>query len=344
MKLAVDALNLRADRRGMGRIVRGVLQVAIAEGHDVTLLANENRLWDDEPEAAVTQMRIDHPRSARHGRRYDAIWYPWNGIRFSADAPSLAHIHDTFALHEKGISWVGRRRIRKPLFRAAREATLIATDSAWSRERIERELHVPAQRIVVILPAPDAFFTPGEVADPSLPASPYVLMVGAGDARKNAAFLVEAFADAFGNEDVRLVVVGSMSTQAQHAAERRGVRLVRETPSDERLRSLYRAASCVAVPSIAEGFGLVVVEAQACGSPVIASNAAAIPEAAGDAAILLSPHDRRAWRDSLREVLFDAAAASRLRALSAGRWNLGRRDAPARAILAALRDLVDQRA
>ena len=319
MTFAVDALNLRHDLRGMGRIVRGVLRVAEESGTPFTL--------------------IENLRDAKRAR-YDAIWYPWNGIRFAPQAPSLVHIHDTFALHEKGLNWIARRRVRAPIFRAAREATKIATDSQWSSAQIQRELGVTGERIIVIPLAPDPFFSAGD-GDGAAPPHPYVLMVGGEEPRKNARFLIEAFSQAFPDGEVTLVVAGSLAEDAVRDAAARGTRIERERPDDERLRALYRSATCVAVPSLAEGFGLVVVEAQACGAPVVASNASALPEAAGDAAILLSPHDVGAWRDALRNIVRDRAVAARLGALGAARWDRAARDAPARAILAVLHDLVN---
>jgi glycosyltransferase involved in cell wall biosynthesis len=333
----------------MGRIVRGVLRAAASRGDiDVTLLTRERRAWPDDPEAALlATLRFAHPASARRRGAYDVVWYPWNGIRFGATAPALAHIHDTFALQEDG-NWIARRRVCKPLWRAAREADRIATDSAWSRAQIERDLRVRSDRIVVIPLAPDPFFCVGDDPDDSagpLPSEPYVLMVGGAEARKNARFLVAAFSEAFPQAAVRLVVVGELCAEAEREACARGVKLDRERcVDDRRLRALYRGAACVVVPSLAEGFGLVAAEAQACGAPVVASDAAALPEAAGDAALLIPPRDRAAWRDGLREVIEDASVASRLRALGAARWGFAARDAPARAILAVLHDLADQRA
>jgi glycosyltransferase involved in cell wall biosynthesis len=328
----------------MGRIVRSVLRAAASEEIEVTLLTHNARPWPDDPEAELlATMRFARPRSARASKAYDVIWYPWNGIRFRAAMRSLAHIHDTFALHERG-NWIARRRVRKPLRRAAREADRIATDSNWSATMIRKELRVPPERIATILLAPDPFFTPGDENDrATLPVAPYVMLVGAGEPRKNARFLVESFSDAFAHDGVTLVVVGSFSADAERAALERGIMLHREEhASDVRLRALYRNAACVAVPSLAEGFGLVVVEAQACGAPVIASNASSLPEAAGEAAILLAPDDRAGWRDALREVTLDETVALRLRALGVSRWGFQRRDGPARAILAVLRDLVDE--
>jgi glycosyltransferase involved in cell wall biosynthesis len=333
----------------MGRIVRGVLRTALESGDRVTLLHAERELWRDDPEPELLQhAQCARPASAARRSAYDVVWYPWNGIRFRAAAPALVHIHDTFALHERA-NFIARRRVRKPLWRAARDAKLIATDSAWSAMQIERDLSVAAERVVVIRPGPDTFFCVGglESGDEaeSLPRAPYVLMVGAEEPRKNALFLVESFSAAFPHQDVRLVIVGNVPTDARRAACERGVKLVLESDVDDvRLRSLYRNAACVAVPSLAEGFGLVVVEAQACGAPVIASDASALPEAAGGAALLVAPQDRSGWRDALRCLIEDETMASRLRALGVARWSSGDRAEPARAVLAVLHDLADRRA
>ena len=338
MKLAIDALNLRNDRRGMGRVVRGVLRVALAEGVDVTLLSNERGAWKDDPDPeSLGKARFASPRTASQRAAYDVVWYPWNGIRFAAAVPTLAHIHDTFALQER-LNWFARRRVCAPLMRAARDASRVATDSEWSRTQIHRDLGLNEDEIVVIPLAPDPFFFPAKDDGENLPARPYVLMVGGGEPRKNADFFISVFAEAF-PRGVRLVVVGDLSEKSQALARDAGVELVHETATDERLRSLYRNAAAVAVPSLAEGFGLVVVEAQASGAPVVASNTSALPEAAGGAALLVDPRDRAGWRNALRTVVYDEAEAARLRALGIARWTPGRRDEPARAILGALAGL-----
>ncbi len=248
-------------------------------------------------------------------------------------------------MHER-VNWIARRRVREPLRRAAREADRIATDSAWSALQIQGELQVRPERILTIPLEPDAFFSPGEPESPqTLPSSPYVLMVGAGEPRKNARFLIESFGAAFTGRETLLVVVGSLEIEAEREARARGIALhIERGVDDARLRDLYRGAACVAVPSIAEGFGLVVVEAQACGAPVIASSASALPEAAGNAALLVNPRDHAGWRDALCEVVEDESVALRLRALGVARFGFGRRDESARAILAALHDLADHRA
>jgi glycosyltransferase involved in cell wall biosynthesis len=81
---------------------------------------------------------------------------------------------------------------------------------------------------------------------------------------------------------------------------------------DADLLALYRSASALVYPSLYEGFGLPLLEAMACGTPVIASRAASIPEVTGAAALLLDPRDEHAWADAIESV-FDPATAAPLR-------------------------------
>ncbi len=108
---------------------------------------------------------------------------------------------------------------------------------------------------------------------------------------------------------------------------------------DDGLRALYRNAAVVAVPSSAEGFGLVAVEAQACGSPVLASNASALPEATGGAALLLDPFDVDAWARAIRQLFDDPAAAGELRARGIARFVGANRILPALRTLELLREI-----
>jgi glycosyltransferase involved in cell wall biosynthesis len=79
------------------------------------------------------------------------------------------------------------------------------------------------------------------------------------------------------------------------------------------LVALYNLALCLAFPSFNEGFGMPVTEAMACGCPVLVSNATALPEVAGGAALLLDPHDRAAWAAALAALAGDPAQRSVLR-------------------------------
>ena len=83
---------------------------------------------------------------------------------------------------------------------------------------------------------------------------------------------------------------------------------------EEQLRTLYAGAIALMYPSLYEGFGLPLVEAMACGVPVIASHAASMPEVLGDAGILLDPADRQAWTNAIVDVASSDQMRARLRA------------------------------
>jgi glycosyltransferase involved in cell wall biosynthesis len=81
---------------------------------------------------------------------------------------------------------------------------------------------------------------------------------------------------------------------------------------DDDLPALYSAASLLTFPSFYEGFGLPLLEAMACGVPVISSNASSLPEVVGDSGLLLSPHDEAAWSAGLNELLADPLRRARM--------------------------------
>ena len=94
------------------------------------------------------------------------------------------------------------------------------------------------------------------------------------------------------------------------------VRLIPEV-DDGLLPAVYRAASVFAFPSLAEGYGLPVLEAMACGTPVLASDIPALAEVSGSAAVLIPPHDLAGWAEAAGRVLADPVAAARLSAAGA---------------------------
>ncbi len=321
IRLAVDAINLRADERGMGRLVRGMLPV-LAEHAVLTLLIRET---DD---AAVLAPQLPAVKtfapivSASIDGRYDAVWYPWNGVRFEAAAPALVMICDDFAWRFPARGPIARYREQAPIRRAVRDADAFVTISAWSREVLAARFKIAPERFDVLPLTPDATFVPAAETSPY--DRPFVLFVGGSERRKNLGFFSAAFAAAFPDGNVRLVVANAVD--------------------DATLLRLYRTARAVAVPSLAEGFGLVLAEAQACGAAVIASNASALPEAAGDAALLVAPTDRAGWIAGLQTIVRDDARNAWLRTAGAARWTTVPRDGAALALRARLTRLVDERA
>jgi glycosyltransferase involved in cell wall biosynthesis len=199
-------------------------------------------------------------------------------------APSLVTVHDVFAFTQPHPERVARWREQRPIRRVAESAARIVTGSRWSRDpRSCASCGVPAERIDVVNPSPDPFWFPalGDVLPAALAGRRFALLVGVRERRKNARVALEACARALRGPDEVLVVAANSSRATAPSRERSQLRCGEVAASDALLRALYRNASAVLVPSLAEGFGLVPIEAMACGAPSIASNATALPEATG---------------------------------------------------------------
>jgi glycosyltransferase involved in cell wall biosynthesis len=153
-----------------------------------------------------------------------------------------------------------------------------------------------------------------------LPAR-YALYVGATDPRKRVDLLIARYQQVFRATGVPLALVGTAFPRAKDAATRRALAAaapgstlsIGEVPPGD-LPALYRQAEVHVQPSAYEGFGLTVLEAMACGCPVIATTGGAVPEVVGDAAPLVSPNDGPALESAIVELLGNAAARDRLRA------------------------------
>ncbi len=331
-RLAVDAINLAADRRGMGRYVRDILENWEHESDlELTLLVRDR--------SAVAPVRAEQPYSVRtiaqaQRERFDAVWYAWNGMRFDLPARRAVTIYDAFAFTQPHRNFVARQREQAPIARAARHANAITTISHWSAGEISRTLRVSQERIAVVPPARSSYWMPVD-SQPS--REPYVLFVAGPDARKNAPTLLHAFGRAFAQRELTLVVAGELRSEDARLLERSQIAYARVRPSDEELRELYSGAQAVAVPSYAEGYGLMAVEAMACGAPVLAADAAALPEACDGAAMLVPPRDIDAWCTALQRIATDANFREDLRAQSLARAARVDPTAPARGMLAILR-------
>ncbi len=206
----------------------------------------------------------------------------------------------------------------KPLYRLAagmalRSSERVIAVSQSACDDLQTFLSVSRQKLAVIPLAVDARFEPlGEESVDNLrhryglPAE-YALYVGINKPHKNLVHLLEVFSELDG--EANLVLAGREDPrypQARQAAERLGLAkralFLGDVPDDD-LPALYNGAAVFVFPSLYEGFGLPVLEAMACGTPVVCSNTSSLPELVGDAAITLHPQDRGAWVTALEEVL-----------------------------------------
>ncbi len=209
-----------------------------------------------------------------------------------------------------------------------RRADRVITISEHSRRGLERLLGIPAERITVTYLAPAPIFRPIEPESARAMARDkygiegrYILFVGTLQPTKNLARLIEAYALARQRARIQqsLVVVGQQGWQYQDIFARiSGLELQDHViftgfVPDEDLPALYSGADVFVLPSLYEGFGLPVVEAFACGTPVIASNVASLPEVAGDAAILVNPTNIEGLAQVLERVCMDAGLRQAMR-------------------------------
>ena len=201
-----------------------------------------------------------------------------HALPLRSPCPCVVTVHDLSFAREPGVmGWKDRTTFRIVVPRAARHAVRVFTVSERTKADIVDLYGVPAQRIVVTPNGVDPAFTPGPGRHD------YVLSVGAIQPRKNQLAALEA-ASAVG---LPLVVVGPEKDTALAADLRsRGARLEGYVEAD-RLAELYRGAACLVQSSRYEGFGLPVVEAMACGTPVVAVPDPALREVAGEAAVFV---------------------------------------------------------
>jgi glycosyltransferase involved in cell wall biosynthesis len=213
-------------------------------------------------------------------------------------------------------------RLLVPL--AARRSRRVLTLSQASKDDIVRFLHVPADRVDVTYLGPalqeDETVSEDDVRRRlELGGAPIVLTVSAKRPHKNLERLFEAFSGVRAQPEAVLVVPGYPTfhePELQARADALGVgHRIRFTGwlDDEVLDGLYHAASCFVFPSLAEGFGLPVLDALVRGTPTACSNASSLPEVGGDAVLYFDPTDVGAIARAIARLLQDSALRERLR-------------------------------
>jgi glycosyltransferase involved in cell wall biosynthesis len=229
-------------------------------------------------------------------------------------------IHDAAALRHPGWYSPGYARWQRAVLpRIAKRARVVITVSDFSRRELHELLHVDAH---VVPGGVDQRFRPTADPEPAKAAlqldRPYVLTVASQTARKNLASL-DALCRRLGNEGMELVAAGGDRPQFQSEASG-PARPLGHVP-DAHLPGLYAGASAFVLPSWHEGFGLTCLEAMACGVPVVAARAGALPETCGDAALYADPNEPEdIARQVLRAIGDDALGAEGRRRAAEFTW------------------------
>ncbi len=242
--------------------------------------------------------------------------------------PALLTVHDL--IFERYPQHHTRRNViflRAALPRFVRAAQAIIAVSAHTKRDIVEFYGAPPSKIQVIHEGIDARFAPAPASEIARvraaysPERPWLLMVGTLEPRKNHAAALYTLqrlrAEGFPH---RLLVVGGegwLFEPVRALVEELG--LANDVTftgyvADADLPPLYTGADAVLMPSLYEGFGFPLLEAMACGAPVVASNASSLPELAADAALLVEPLDHNAFVHATRLLLTQPALAHALRA------------------------------
>lgn len=210
--------------------------------------------------------------------------------------------HDLFVISGDYSTADFRKRFTEQARAAAERSDLIIAVSAFTARQVEQLLDVEPSRLRVI---PHGT-RPVPLHSTTVPREPLILSVGAIQRRKNILRLVEAFE--YTDPGWKLVLAGSFGFDSeatrdriQRSPRRGDIKVLGYVP-DSQLESLYQRASIFAFPSLDEGFGMPVLDAMARGVPVITSKVSAMPEVAGDAAIVVDPTDVHAIADALRRL------------------------------------------
>jgi glycosyltransferase involved in cell wall biosynthesis len=201
------------------------------------------------------------------------------------------------------------------------QAQHIICNSAATAQDIVETFQISAQRITPILLAHDAnHFRPLDQAQLSPIARPYFFYVGRPDPYKNLQRVIQALARLSAGEPHELWIAGSsdrrytplLQAQAQELGLGDRVKFLEYVAYDQ-LPVLMSQATALVFPSLWEGFGFPVLEAMACGTPVISANLSSLPEVAGDAALLVNPYSVGEIAAAMQTLATDAEARSQLR-------------------------------
>ena len=211
-------------------------------------------------------------------------------------------IHDVFPLRHP--DWVHPQTYRmhsRKYAHAARTCDVIVVNSEFTAGEVVEILDFPRKRITVAYPGVGHPFRP-EGSSRKL-GSPFVLTVATLERRKNLETLVAAMRTVRERSDLRLAVVGAPGWQGPNL-DAEGILSLGYVDDDE-LAALYRGAEVFVYPSRFEGFGMPIVEAMACGSPVVASAHPSLDEASGDATVRADPESAEAIASAIEQALGD---------------------------------------
>ncbi|MGI8328784.1 glycosyltransferase family 4 protein [Actinomadura scrupuli] len=342
-RILVDATAAPADRGALVRYVDGLIVALHAAGADLAVACqrpDEERYATLAPSARVVAgpASITH-RSARqaweqYGLPYiakqvgaDVLHSPYYTVPLSPGLPTVVTIHDVTYFTDPDVHDPGKATyLRSATRTAARRASRLIVPSRFTRDEIVRLLHVDTDRVDVAPHGVDhqVFHRPREdertrVSDRlGLHGQPYLAFLGTVEPRKNVPNLIRGWVAAAADlpDPPALVLAGAGgrddAIDAALADVPERLRLIRPGYlSWSSLPGFFGGATVVVLPSVCEGFGLPVLEAMACGAPVLTTRCASLPEVGGDAVAYTEP-DPAGIGQALGELIGDPARRQKL--------------------------------
>jgi glycosyltransferase involved in cell wall biosynthesis len=334
MRVGIDATGW-ADRRGLGRFTRNAVSSLVELDRDnsyVLYVGSEGVLHNGLP-AGAEQRLLTAGQLVRLGAdvsqdRLDAFLFPSAGSYFPvASVPTLVGVHDMPSQRPNKLVRSLKARL------AVRHAARVFTVSVSSRASVASRFGIPTSRLSVVPQAADPVFHPrtewgrGLVERLELEPGRFIVYAAGLDPHKDVETLLLAHGRLCrrGGEAPILVLAGDLDEPGNTTTAEGIRRLIGELGTgsnvvlpgfvpDEELADLYSASGVVAIPSLAEGFGLPAVEAAACGSALVLSELPVHRETLDGAALFFKPRDVEALEDRLAAVLGSEEVRRRLAA------------------------------
>jgi len=327
LKIGIDCQSTLGQKTGIGlytlELLNALRRVApqheyleLNWGCDVVMRSDRRLRWQ----------QVELPRRA-HAARVDLLHVTGFDAPLWRPCPVILTVHDVIGpLFPGNFPPIARGYWAWWLPRSVRFADFVVSDSRNTKDDLLRLTKVPEARIRVVYPGVSPRF--GPLPSPDLGASirhkyslpsKYLLYVGTIEPRKGLSTLVAAYSRVSEHLCQDLVIAGKKGWYAQglfDSVRTRGLGQRVHFPgyvADEDLPDLYRNADLFVFPSTYEGFGLPPLEALACGTPVICSDAASLPEVVGDAALLFPTGNEDALATTIRETLEDGTLQRNLR-------------------------------
>ncbi len=334
MKIVISAWHLKNRNVGIGRytyhLIENLARVDHVNQYEILIPAGSH---DFQPSPNVRYRLIRLPVFKRRVweqlaplvvGNYDLLHFPYDSCIGMKRGKFVVTLHDAKPILFPSES--SRRNWKQTLKDMIAPNPLekidhIVTVSECSRRDLMEEMGIPEDRITVIHQGVDLEkFSPSTASSVKrFEFTPYVLCVAGTDPTKNVRSLIEAFSKL--PPEIRnqhhLVLVGDVQKNKalQQCVEEHGIAdhtVFTGVVSDTQLAEFYQHASVFVFPSLYEGFGLPVLEAMACGCPVITSNTSSLPEVVGGAGMLVNPRDREELIEAMTKVLTDTVLAGSL--------------------------------